>query len=149
MNITCPYCKGPATYYESSAPFYQGRDYGALWACVPCDAQVGTHPDGRPLGTLANKRLRIERKRVKEFFNPLWMDVHAAYPGIPIRVGHVRQIMRTRAYQWLAEQMKLSAEECHVAMFDEARCRWAIQIIEDMKPNAATIRSWAKSREPA
>lgn len=146
--LTCPYCKRAATYFESSAPFYQGRDYGALWACVPCDAQVGTHPDGSPLGTLANKQLRQARRRVKAVFNPLWEDIESAYPGIPLRRGQIRQVMRTRAYQWLAQQMKLPADECQIAMFDEARCNWAIQIVADLRPTSATIREWAKAREP-
>lgn len=146
--LTCQYCGAAATYFESSAPFYQGRDYGPLWACVTCDAQVGCHPDGSPLGTLANKQLRSVRRQVKALFNPLWEEIDAAYPGIPVSRGHVRQVMRTRAYEWLSAQMKLPPDECHIAMFDEARCRWAMQIIEDMKPNAATIREWAKAREP-
>lgn len=146
--LTCQYCGQPAGYYPSSAPFYQGRDYGPLWACVADDAQVGCHPDGSPLGTLANKQLRRVRIAVKEVFNPLWEDIDAAYPGIPVRRGHVRQVMRTRAYQWLAEQMKLPASECHIAMFDEVRCRWAMQIIQDMQPTALSIREWAKARAP-
>lgn len=149
MSNTCQYCGQPVAYRESSAHLYGGRDYGPIWECPPCASWVGCHPDGRPKGTVANAGLRVLRVRVKQYFNPLWMDVHLAYPGIPIRVGHVRQIMRTRAYEWLADQMKLPRDECHIAMFNDARCKWAVQIIEDMKPNAATIRQWAKAREPA
>jgi hypothetical protein len=146
--LTCQYCGAAATYYESSAPLYNGRDYGSCWACAPCDAMVGCHPDGQPLGTLANKALRIERQAVKRVFNPLWEDIEGAYPGIPVPRGWVRQVMRTRAYQWLAAQMGLPAEACHVAMFDESQCRRAAQIIQDLLPTPAVIRDWAKAREP-
>lgn len=148
VALTCQYCGAAATYFESSAPFYQGRDYGSLWACVPCDAQVGTHPDGSPLGTLANKQLRTMRRQFKAVFNPLWEDIETAYPGIPLKRGHVRQLMRTRAYHWLAEQMNLPVADCHGAMFDERLCRLAIDLIKQGQPTSLTIREWAKAREP-
>jgi hypothetical protein len=62
--------------------------------------------------------------------------------------GRVRQVMRTRAYQWLAEHMFLEPERCHIAMFDEAQCAYAILIIQDLRPTPLSIREWAKAREP-
>jgi hypothetical protein len=146
--LTCQYCGRAAIYRDSSAHLYQGRDYGPIWECSSCAAWVGCHPDGSPLGSVANQSLRAMRVQVKHFFNPLWTDLQSAYPGIPVRRGHVRQVMRTRAYEWLAQQMQLPAAECHIAMFDDAQCAWAIQIIQDMRPTSATIREWAKAREP-
>jgi hypothetical protein len=150
-QLTCQYCNRPAVYRSSSSHHYNGRDYGPIWECARCSAWVGCHPDGSPLGSVANAALRAVRIQVKQVFNSLWTDVESAYDGIPLRrrdVGHVRQVMRTRAYEWLAHQMKLPPAQCHVAMFDETQCRWAMRIIQDLQPTAVSIRQWAKDREP-
>jgi hypothetical protein len=148
MALTCQYCGRAAGYRPNSRHLYQGRDYGPVWECLgQCEAYVGCHPDGEPLGTLANRQLRIDRRRVHDVFDPLWRDIHLAYPGIPVRVGHVRHIMRVRAYEWLAEQLGMQFEDCHIAKFNRDRCAIAITAIQKQQPTALTIRAWAKARD--
>lgn len=146
--LTCQYCGRAARYRESSEHIYQGRDYGAIWECAVCDAYCGTHPDGSPLGTLADRQLRTDRRRLHDLFDPLWRGVHLAYAGIPINAGRVRHLMRVRAYEWLADQMNMHFVECHIAQFNRDLCARAMVIILKEKPSALTIRAWAKAREP-
>lgn len=157
MTVLCPYCGQRAKYFATSEAFYGGRDYGPLWACIRCDAQVGCHPDGSPLGTLADKPTRLARMEFKRYFNPLWQYVELAYddigaPGTKGRqgapAGKLRQIMRTRAYAWLAHHMNLSKDDCHGAMFGIDQCSAAVRIIIDLKPTPASIRAWAQARKP-
>ena len=35
---------------------------------------------------------------------------------------------RSKAYLWLARQMGLRPDDCHIGMFDEDQCRWVIEI---------------------
>jgi hypothetical protein len=89
-----------------------------FWLCHPCDAYVGCHPGTtRPLGTPANADLRVLRSRVHAALDPLWKG------------GRVR---RSEAYERLAVAMGIPGEECHVGMFDEARCRDALAAIRSI-----------------
>ena len=87
----------------------------ATYRCA-CGASVGTHPDGRPLGTLADAKLREARVRVHAILDPLW--AHTSEKGV-----------RNRVYAALGAAMGLSVEECHVARFDLAQCEQAIALI--------------------
>lgn len=149
QTLTCGYCGRAARFRETSEHIYQGLDWGPVWECPVCDAYCGCHPDtGQPLGTLANKALRTQRREVKLLFNPLWEDVDGAYPYVaPGGRPRLRRIMRTRAYAWLAEQLGLSKDDCHVAMFDEAMCRRVVQLLQEQQQTAGRIRTWAKERE--
>jgi hypothetical protein len=35
---------------------------------------------------------------------------------------------RSEAYKWLSQQLKLSRDECHIAMFDDATCRRVVDV---------------------
>jgi len=120
----CPYC-GSSSVPTDGRVIY-GRTYGrTVWVCMnypDCDAYVGSHPDGTPLGTLADSALREARGRAHAAFDPLWR-------GGPMR--------RREAYAWLADALGLSVDETHIAMFDEAQCA---EVVE---------RASAKRREAA
>lgn len=150
----CPIHNLPARHRESSAHVYGGRDFGPIWECpdVTCTAQCGCHPDGSPLGTLATKALRQLRMAAHDRFDVLWKPWEAqklAYPDETRVIGKLRGAMRSRAYAWLAEQMGIHKDACHIAMMDEATAKRAIEIIEREKPTAATVRAWAKERRDA
>lgn len=86
-----------------------------FWRCLPCAAWVGCHPDTtEPLGRLANSELRSLKQAVHRVLDPLWQQ---------------GGMSREEAYAWLAEQLELTAEECHVGMFDPATCRRAIEVL--------------------
>lgn len=114
-KVICPYCSQRAELIDS-AKVYNGRSYGLIWACLPCEAWVGVHknsPDNKPLGRLANAELRAAKMAAHACFDPLWKN------GI---------MRRSDAYEWLARQLGIHPATCHIGMFDVDRCRrvaWA------------------------
>lgn len=108
--MKCPYCGGTATL---EPPRREG--WRAVWRCA-CGASVGTHPNGKPLGTLANAELREARIRVHAVLDPLWH--HSSEKGL-----------RRRVYQALAAAMQLTEDECHVGSFTLAQCEQAIALL--------------------
>jgi hypothetical protein len=117
----CPYCGGLARHLKSSEKLYQGRDFGPMWVCFGCAAWVGCHPDGTPLGRLANQELRWLKMQAHDAFDPLWKAKHA-------REGGPKKKARGAGYKWLARQLGIRFEECHIAMFDEDMCRRVAEI---------------------
>jgi hypothetical protein len=114
---TCPYCgesakiTSGATLYPHLPEFHR-RNY---WACLPCNAYVGCHPHStRPMGTLADSKLRLLRMATHRAFDPLWKS---------------GEMERPAAYAWLAERMKIRVEDCHIAQFDTEQCETAIEIL--------------------
>jgi hypothetical protein len=116
----CPYCGRVSVYCASSAHIYQGRDFGPVYDCRPCDAYVGADPapSRRPKGRLANKSLRQLKVRAHGVFNALYA------PGGPHR-------SRGGSYQWLAEAMQLRPVEAHIGLFDEQQCEAVIRLATD------------------
>lgn len=111
--VICPYC-GETAEFVSSAEVYGGRDYGYIYLCRPCDAYVGCHGNStEPLGTLANAELRGWRNRAHAAFDAAW------------KTGGMQ---RTDAYIWLADQLEMPDETCHIGMFDTATCKRVIKI---------------------
>lgn len=115
--MNCPYCNKKAEFL-SSKEFY-GQNYGTnLYVCRPCNARVGTHGKGRkPLGTMANHRLRVLRRICHRKFDPMW------------KYKRKQNWSRHNAYKWLQKEMRLSPEEAHIGMFDEEKCRELIKIL--------------------
>ncbi len=139
-DIRCPYCGRRADFLESSARLY-GRDYGPVYACLPCRAWVGCH-DGttNPLGTMADEHLRGMRRRAHEAFDPIW---------------RLNAMSRRSAHKWLADQIGVEARDCHIAMMDADQChlveavamRWREE--GHMKPKASRADRRAERREKA
>lgn len=125
----CHYC-GADTVLVNSSVVYK-ESHGLIWMCEPCDAYVGCHGDtDRSKGSVANKMLRMLRKRAHAAFDPLWKD------GGPMS--------RDAAYAELSKHLKTSIDETHIGMFDSEQCqvteRWAHvaqAIFRKPKPNEA------------
>lgn len=152
MTLTCPIHQQPARYRESSAHVYGGRDFGPIWECpLPtCDAQCGCHPDGSPLGTLATKALRHLRRQAHDHFDRLWKPWEAqqlAYPEEHRAIGKLRGAMRGRAHAWLAEQLGITKDACHIGAMDETQIAHVIAVLDEQRPTSATVRVWAKARK--
>jgi hypothetical protein len=76
VGVTC-YC-GQVAVLQSNALKY-GRQYGQGygWFCSrwpDCPGYCGTHPDGRPLGTLADPATHRKRTWVHDAVDPLWRE---------------------------------------------------------------------------
>lgn len=144
----CSYCQQRAKFCVFDNTLYPYmRDYGPVWICSPCQAWVGTHPSGLPLGRLANKELRDAKIEAHRCFDPLWKDWDVAYPDLRVGSAKIRRVMKGRAYAWLAEQIGLSIEATHIGMFGIDECHRVVDIIDKLRPTAATVRAWAKERE--
>lgn len=145
----CPYC-GAAAQLVTGAKLYPHRpDLAHLkaWQCYPCAASVGCH-DGTttPKGPLADGPTRRARMAAHAAFDPLWQRWRDAYPG-EVRVpAQVRGAARGRAYAWLAHQLGIAAEDCHIGHMDAAQCERVVEVIRRERPTPVSIRAWAKSQ---
>ena len=126
--LICPYCGQPAVKMSSTVVYGAGRDYGPIWACIPCQAWVGCNKmTGAPLGRLADAGLRKWKQKAHAAFDPLWDRLMKTLQG-----GKTK--CRESAYHWLADKMLLPREECHIGMFDEVRC---LKVIEACSEHGA------------
>jgi hypothetical protein len=111
---TCRYCGPNTPVFLGHHDEIYGRAYGEwpyLYLCENCEAYVGLHPfTDIPLGTLANAELRQARKANKAKF---------------ITLQRAKSWSRSRAYQWLADQMGIKVEECHWGWFEIGQCEQA------------------------
>jgi len=121
--VICPYCFGEAELTDS-AEVYDGRSYGPIWLCRPCQAWVGVHKNddlARPLGRLADAELREWKKRAHAAFDPLWKRKMQ-------RDNCWAKEARGAGYRWLAKSIGIPFEECHIGMFDVGLCRRVVEI---------------------
>ena len=117
LESTCPYC-GRETTQVTGKTLYPHRPdlfQRKFWACLPCDAYVGCHPNGEPLGRLANKQLRAAKQKAHYYFDPIWRD---------------GKMKRTKAYKWLSQQLGIKVEDCHIGHFDIKLCDQVVAICQ-------------------
>jgi hypothetical protein len=116
----CPYCSQESRKVRGSF-LYRGRQNLAdkiFYLCDACNAYIGCHPGSdKPLGSLAKAELRKLRNMAHGVFDPLWMYKHFQ--------------TRKKAYAWLAEQLGIPVDDCHMACFDEEQCRRVIALCEE------------------
>lgn len=126
-KVICPYCYEPARLVTGERIYPHRPDLAEkrFWHCEDCEAWVGCHPrnphfgqDGTaPLGRLADRALRQAKQRAHAAFDPLWQ------PRSGKRCfGH-----RKEAYAWLAAQLGIGVEDCHIGMFDVETCNRVVQ----------------------
>ena len=122
MKVVCPYCNSDAQLVDSAVVYGEGRSYGLIWDCRPCDAYVGTHKVkdrlNEPLGRLADKELRFWKIQAHYAFDPIWKEKH---------------MPRSSAYAFLAAMMNLPIEKAHIGMFDVEQCKQVIQKVSEWK----------------
>ncbi|WP_088255607.1 zinc-finger-containing protein [Fimbriiglobus ruber] len=135
MSLFCPYCGSGAKLVLGRAIYadrWPNLSDKAFWACErypTCDAYVGCHPGTEtPLGRLANKELRGWKLKAHNSFDPLWKAKLAKRqreqgPDPKIRA-------RGTGYQWLAGQLGIPVEQCHIGLFDADTCRRVVTLCE-------------------
>ena len=121
--VACPYC-GAAARLVTGAEVYPHRPDLAdkpFYSCEPCDAWVGCHPGTtKPLGRLADAKLRTAKSTVHAFLDPEWETVAPKYRGKA----------RRDAYARLAHDLGIAPEECHIGMFDLGLCQRAVAALQ-------------------
>jgi len=122
--VKCDYCGEDANFNPGSDAFYGGRDFGPVWSCecVPGGAWVGCHKGSdRPLGRLADKSLRAAKSAAHAAFDPLWQRKMT-------RDGVSKSEARGAGYRWLAGQMGLTSDQCHIGMFNNEQCQRVVAL---------------------
>lgn len=96
-----------------------------------CGAYVGTHRGTDiPLGTPAGPETRAARNAAHAIFDPLWEAKIR-------RDGCSKKEARGAAYKWLAEQLGINRDACHIAMFDAATARRVMDVVLASRRKAA------------
>lgn len=114
-HVQCPYCQGWCKLHTTG--------YGPVWACTPCDARVGCHKGTtQPLGTPANAELRTLRMNAHAAFDPLWKR--------KAQRGTARKEARFAGYMWLARELKMEPNLCHIGMMGPEDCKRVIALCE-------------------
>lgn len=121
MIILCPYCKQPAELV-TGVKIYPHRpelSEKAFWNCGPCRARVGCHPGTtKALGRLANSKLRYWKIQAHAAFDPIW------------RSGNKK---RNQAYRWLAREMGIAKDDCHIGLFNILQCKKVVAVCRNFK----------------
>lgn len=113
--MNCPYCNKPVEFLADSSEIYHGKNYGPIYVCRTCQAWVGCHKGTtNPLGRLADKELRSLKIALHDEFDSIWKS---------------GMMTRKDAYQWLAGQLGIPVDECHIGMFDNEMCKKAIDVV--------------------
>ncbi len=115
-NPLCPYCTAQAELVKGKRVFPHNKTISKLnfWVCFGCDARVGTHKGTTvPLGPLANEELRKYRHKSHLLFDRIWKDTN---------------VKRSTAYTWLAKELGMKVRDCHIGMFDVAKCAKVIEV---------------------
>ena len=123
----CPYCGRSAEFLPSSERLYHGRDFGPVYACLPCEAWVGCHRGTtQPLGRLADAALRRAKIEAHDAFDPTWRALHARRRASDPDYSLGRA--RASRYRRLAELLGIPPQDCHIGMFDVATCRRVVAL---------------------
>lgn len=128
----CPVHRVPLELRESR--------FGPFHGCPrwpDCDITAGVHRDGRLMSTPADAETRAARVRAHQVFDQLWLHADEG-SGVwrqpePERTRAIRQLRkeaRTRAYQWLAKELGIPVEECHIGMMDAETCERVVRAVE-------------------
>ncbi|MDQ2079522.1 zinc-finger-containing protein [Xanthobacteraceae bacterium Astr-EGSB] len=126
MTLACPYCGNAAALVTGREVYPHRGDRDLIekpfWACLPCGAWVGCHPGTTsPLGRLANAELRKAKMAAHAAFDPFW-KAKMRRDGVP------KKKARGLAYKWLAGQLGIAREDCHVGMMDVETCRRVVEV---------------------
>ena len=127
-SVKCPYCGNDAVFVTGDVIYPHRPDLylKKYWHCAPCDAYVGCHAPNathgfsgdEPYGRLANAELRKAKSRAHSAFDPLWQDKFYFKS-------------RSKAYNWLAGQLKIPVVQCHNGEFDVDMCNKVITVCDD------------------
>lgn len=118
----CPYCNGEISLTTNDIVYGKMYGNGYVYICdnyPDCDAYVGTHKDGKPLGRLANKELRRRKQVAHVIFDCLWKWK---------KVTDNDKKARSKAYKWLSNEMGKKLEDTHIGYFDEIETEKVIKI---------------------
>jgi len=122
--MKCQYCLKDAEFVDS-AEIYHGISYGMVYLCRGCDAYCGVHKGtDKPMGSLANKELRELRKECHALFDNRWKVKL-------IGNAESKSKIRNAEYQWLADKLGITKEECHFSQMSLELMKQSLQLLKD------------------
>ena len=119
MSQDRPVCFcGSSSSLRSNALIYNGREYGngKIWLCdrfPVCRGSVGTHPDGKPLGTIPDEETKKLRIKVHSVIDPLWRG---------------QKKNRGSVYGWLK---RISGKDYHNGEASKEDCLRILELIKE------------------
>jgi len=109
-TLPCPDCGGVMVLFLAAKNFY-------VCTTETCSCRHFAHEDGDPLGTPADSSTREARTKAHAAFDPLWET--KVFPN------------RSRAYTWLAKQLRIHPMACHMGLFDRDTCERVVAICSE------------------
>lgn len=126
-SVICPHCNIQARLTHSTEVYGPRHDYGHMYMCDHCGAYVGCHKGTtKPLGTPANKELRMWRMRAHSAFDTVWK--HRYLRVKQTNPKYKKGMARGGRYKALAKLMGINGDDCHIGMFDIIQCKHVIEI---------------------
>ena len=120
-KVICLYC-GKAAKLVTGKQIYPHRPdlYSKqFWQCKEDDAYVGCHAGSdKPLGRLANAKLRGLKMKAHAAFDPIWKS---------------GKMSRNVAYAWLSKKLGIEPSQCHIGAMDLADCKRVIEACLDKR----------------
>lgn len=108
----CMECSGTSARLVSGKEIYPHRPdlYDKVFYKCPCGAYCGCHPNTtKPLGYPCGPKTRSARNAAHRVFDPLWKNNGP--------------MTRSQAYKWLAAELGIAANQCHIGMMSEAMAK--------------------------
>lgn len=120
----CDSC-GSANIERTTNDVIYGQAYGKwphIYFCNECRAAVGCHVGTFiPLGKMADRQTRYLRKKAHCEFDRIWQD------GL---------MSREDAYNWLAEQLQIEQNECHLSWISKDQLKKTIEVSTSFLTNS-------------
>ena len=115
-ELKCGECESPMVLRKSR--------FGMFYGCTKfpaCKGTHGAHPDGLPLGVPANEETKKARIAAHNAFDKLWKDRQK-------NLGCSRTVARGECYAWLAVELDMRKDDCHIGRFDIDACNHVIAV---------------------
>lgn len=113
-KVLCGECEAICEEKTGRDVYPHRRDLYDLkfFVCPKCGARCGTHKQtGKPLGVPVGPETRRARQDAHRAFDRLWKDNGP--------------MTRSQAYKWLAKEMGLNKDQCHIGRMSEAQAETA------------------------
>ncbi len=125
--IKCDNCGSDRIGLTSNSVVYgvQRGDWPYCFYCDECSAMVGCHPNTHlPMGLMATGPTRRKRKQLHVLFDPIW------------RLGY---ISRDDAYIWLAKELEIESDNCHIGELTLSKLQRALEIMRAHSSNGYSL----------
>ena len=124
IDPVCVECGGAGVLVSGAVIYPHRADlHDRTYYRCACGAYVGCHPGTQlALGFPAGADTRSLRNRIHKAFDPLWKE--------RVEQGVAQFRARGRAYKWLARELGIRPDECHISQMDGELAARALAIVQ-------------------